>query len=887
MIENSTIEIPERFKNLIKQDEPFEVAIKNAKLNIERIVKEFHNFFFPEYTNHGIYHINQLLKSADSLITDEAIKLLDSKNISVLIISIFVHDIGMCLNISHFKYLINSDTPILKWDKISFKDLWLEYINGSRHWTQEQKLNILGVYELPKDICIDTDLTNDLKRFIGEFIRRNHPRIAHEILFTGFKINESKNIKIVDLSFFEDLIQGISNRYKFEDICGLIARSHGINFREANNHFKDIDSHNWMDFLNVKTTYLMAVLRIADYILIDSDRIFSSVYSFRNIKSPISFHEFKKHESIIKSTKSRLDKESIRFIVNENINNDLYNSIVELLKNIQSELDLTWAILSEAYGFYSDLLNLKLTIRRVSSNILESDFGKDRDIVFGETKLILTPNLLPLLGRKLYTSKISTVRELIQNSFDACIIRESHNKKIESNIYINLTEDAFSITDNGIGMDYDDISEYLLKIGKSSKIKQYKNEGIVGFFGIGILSIFNIGTSAKITTRKQDSSYTYELTLSEKTNLDQNLDVKIIHRQIDLNDKIQKAVGTEIIIKLLPGAYKEILNSLNSEYFHYVGKVKICFSGGVSFFAYNFSWRVLESNKNLIQWNYRDATKGGLVKSPSNYINSFLVQKFKIYNKQNKSLLNDTNIVFNVIDKTKACEINLSREEARLVIQDNFENILITDIYIDLYLYLLLFNKDKIVNVTEFSFPIIKGDRLVFFNKGYSILQDCNLNLPLIFIVLKNVSGSKIKKILDFLPDNFALLRSKSTLEYTSYFKKDLKDEKDEFKTNSIIYKLKKSKFYNEHRELLDKIGIDNINYIVLNNHVKNGFFHQELYNSNVKSFKNSIIPYDNIYKSDIFNEFIETYQYRYSELRKKQPLFDKIFLNNNSQQAV
>ncbi|MGC4389175.1 ATP-binding protein, partial [Streptococcus suis] len=62
---------------------------------------------------------------------------------------------------------------------------------------------------------------------------------------------------------------------------------------------------------------------------------------------------------------------------------------------------------------------------------------------------------------------VVTIRELLQNSFDAVNDNKNAKVKVEFN-YKNDRLIMISIYDNGVGMDWDDITNYYLKVGNSS-----------------------------------------------------------------------------------------------------------------------------------------------------------------------------------------------------------------------------------------------------------------------------------------------------------------------------------------------------------------------------------------------------------------------------------
>ncbi|MHA1381005.1 MAG: HD domain-containing protein [Candidatus Helarchaeota archaeon] len=84
-----------RFRNYLKEKsmdyyEKFLHIEQIAKTNLEKI-----KYCFPEYTDHGIYHSNQLEKFLDYSIPNKIKRNMDFLEIFMLLSSIFLHDIGM------------------------------------------------------------------------------------------------------------------------------------------------------------------------------------------------------------------------------------------------------------------------------------------------------------------------------------------------------------------------------------------------------------------------------------------------------------------------------------------------------------------------------------------------------------------------------------------------------------------------------------------------------------------------------------------------------------------------------------------------------------------------------------------------------------------------
>lgn len=124
---------------------------------------------------------------------------------------------------------------------------------------------------------------------------------------------------------------------------------------------------------------------------------------------------------------------------------------------------------------------------------------------FGKLKFNISDNVIELLIKPLYQLQKKTevvVRELLQNALDACKIKE-----VNSVISIKLIKDSdrneyLQIEDNGIGMDIKAVRDSFLTVGKTSKDKNEK--GLVGKYGVGILSLFLLGENAEVYTKMEN-----------------------------------------------------------------------------------------------------------------------------------------------------------------------------------------------------------------------------------------------------------------------------------------------------------------------------------------------------------------------------------------------
>ena len=114
-----------------------------------------------------------------------------------------------------------------------------------------------------------------------------------------------------------------------------------------------------------------------------------------------------------------------------------------------------------------------------------------------------------LIGSQLYGSPDACIRELLQNAWDAIQLRKNSGDgqggKIE--IRYSLKENWFEIVDDGIGMDMGAVENSFLEIGedKLAVLQSGSRETQIGYFGIGILSIFLIADKFEVATKHLDT----------------------------------------------------------------------------------------------------------------------------------------------------------------------------------------------------------------------------------------------------------------------------------------------------------------------------------------------------------------------------------------------
>lgn len=178
------IKIPALFVRTLEKSPELYTAINQNFTIFEPWIEQSGMPFFPGYTDHSPRHINDVLDAAASLITDEGHSLLTPEDIVVICMAALLHDSGMHLTQDGFRALIEeSNQPIVSgFGDQPWAQLWKDFISEARRFGQDKLIAIFGDDEPLRVNEIDYEnLTERDYLLIGEFVRRHHARLAHEI----------------------------------------------------------------------------------------------------------------------------------------------------------------------------------------------------------------------------------------------------------------------------------------------------------------------------------------------------------------------------------------------------------------------------------------------------------------------------------------------------------------------------------------------------------------------------------------------------------------------------------------------------------------------------------------------------------------------------------
>ncbi len=152
-----------------------------------------------------------------------------------------------------------------------------------------------------------------------------------------------------------------------------------------------------------------------------------------------------------------------------------------------------------------------------------------------------TKQLLKLMIHSLYSNKEIFIRELVSNASDALdklrfeSVEDQNlsklNKDLRINIRVNSEENQIIISDNGIGMDEDEIVKNIGTIARSGTANflenisgdKKKDSNLIGQFGVGFYSVFMVADKVQVCSKsvhnQSDKGVMWESTGEEKYKL--------------------------------------------------------------------------------------------------------------------------------------------------------------------------------------------------------------------------------------------------------------------------------------------------------------------------------------------------------------------------------
>jgi molecular chaperone HtpG len=354
------LKIPPQFKEVLEQNTTLMGVVGLAIGELSPWLARNNIKFFIEYTDHSLQHIEDVLAEANDLIREQCRGMVTPADVATLVLATLLHDCAMHLSIDSFIELVHSDNrPLIEgFGDQPWKSLWNDFLAEARKFSGRKLMSLFGNTDPVEYPPLDPQqITGRDLLLIGEFLRRHHHRLAHEIALWGVPGPENEKLKLLVTDDTKYVI----------DLSGVIARSHGMNIRDCIQYLKS-NYGSEKQFKGTHTVFMMALLRISDILQIQSGRAPKQVEKVQKLQSPISLGEWDMHQAIEEVQKYHEDPETIMVIAHPT-NVRTYLRIRKMLDQIQNELDQSWTVIGEVYSYYPQFREIGLKFRRIRSNI--------------------------------------------------------------------------------------------------------------------------------------------------------------------------------------------------------------------------------------------------------------------------------------------------------------------------------------------------------------------------------------------------------------------------------------------------------------------------------------------------------------------------------------
>lgn len=447
-----------------------------------------------EFTLHDSDHLFRVLYLMEKLLTKEIIENLSIPELLLLISSAFMHDVGMA----------PEEQEVLVWRKIWDKvpevgDEDLETFNKFRRYYYSRPDQIESIDKL---ISQGKNSQADIIKsyVITEYIRRTHADRVKDVIEKDW----NGKIKFRDNDLTVELAQ--------------LCLSHNENALTLLDFDKLLICG---DHIYVCLPLIGIILRLADILDFDAKRTPPILFSHLYVREPISLKEWSKHRAV---ESWEINSENIIYTAKCS-HPAIEASIHQFCDYIDHELSICNNIISELNDFHK--IKERNIIVKFPYKVSREKITTKRNIhnkpiyIYKDTQFNLSKRQVIelLMGTKLYGNPEVALRELVQNSIDACLLRQAQEIKWGDLYSPEITikyiseegEKVLIVEDNGTGMDQYIIDNYYSKVGssfyKSTDFYNLLSESNAEFtptsrFGIGILSCFMVADTLLVDTKK-------------------------------------------------------------------------------------------------------------------------------------------------------------------------------------------------------------------------------------------------------------------------------------------------------------------------------------------------------------------------------------------------
>jgi molecular chaperone HtpG len=503
---------------------------------IEALSRIGHNGIFEQYTKHDISHIDRMLASLDWLIPESTWARLTSTDALLLVLSIYLHDLGMLVTEGEYGHRHTSG--------------WQDYVQAlyAASDGEDYRAKVMGLGKEAGD------------RFLyQEYVRAHHgERIRAWITGTVAPRLGHGDSAMLEVSRFLDPLPML-----FREDLGLVCESHHRSDLGDATRYVISRAYGALDAESGNVQYAALLLRAADLLHITTDRTPSVTFRLISPTDPVSQEEWAKQMAVTAiRSKPALDAEG-------NVDSNAPRDTIEVFAQFTDEqgfFGLTAYLayarreLRQTFDWANDSLRrngsrYEFPWRNIDdSQVLTTGFLRNTFEFSLDTKRVLDL----LTGHTLYNNTSVVVRELVQNSLDAIRVQAlGEPTSFDGTIKVSWDSQLrrLMIADNGTGMSQAVIERHLLRVGSSRYQdpefqRQHPEFSPISRFGIGVLSTFMVADAVTITTVHPEEPQGRQLSLRS---VHGRYLIRLFDREDDLGSSIG-AHGTIVTLDLRPSA---------------------------------------------------------------------------------------------------------------------------------------------------------------------------------------------------------------------------------------------------------------------------------------------------------------------------------------------
>ncbi|MEA2600997.1 MAG: molecular chaperone HtpG [Acidobacteriota bacterium] len=441
---------------------------------------------FRQYTVHDIHHCRNVIDLMGKILPAETREKLNALEITCLLLSALLHDVGMVVSDSEkAETLLSGD----------FRRFRAEDRADRNKAIEESRAD----HNEPRAQAIEDAL-------LAEYYRRLHPERVRQFMDRHL----AGRLKYREIDLADDLAR--------------LCESHAWGVEESNDArhpekaVARLDDNVRLYGVRVNLQYLACILRLADILDFDRSRTPLTVFQHLDFSEPKSWDEWNKHLQVkgyeITPTQVAFDIPCTRPV--------FYVAVHEFLDWIDDELRQCRYLVENKPQITADRYKLLLpqVVDRHKVRMADPCY------VAGAFRFQLEyENILALLmDKSLYPDPSLFLRELLQNALDACRRKEA-DMEIKGLTYrprivvwdrtSDPSDPRVVFQDNGIGMSQRIVEQYFLRVGRSyyrspefdTERQRLRERGkdldACSQFGIGILSCFLVGDRFEVETHQE------------------------------------------------------------------------------------------------------------------------------------------------------------------------------------------------------------------------------------------------------------------------------------------------------------------------------------------------------------------------------------------------